>query len=81
MLTVSEIKTFIDKDASSTKKRRAMEGRRYYEADHDIKGYRIFFIDADGKILQKATSRSVIRFSGCWWISKYSTCFPAKTAL
>lgn len=62
MLTVSEIKTFIDKDASSTKKRRAMEGRRYYEADHDIKGYRIFFIDADGK-LREDTTKSNIKIS------------------
>lgn len=62
MLTVSEIKTFIDKDASSTKKRRAMEGRRYYEADHDIKDYRIFFIDADGK-LREDTTKSNIKIS------------------
>lgn len=62
MLTVSEIKTFIDKDASSTKKRRAMEGRRYYEADHDIKNCRIFFIDSDGK-LQEDLTKSNIRIS------------------
>ena len=62
MLTVSEIKTFIDKDASSTKKRRAMEGRRYYEADHDIKDYRIFFIDADRK-LREDTTKSNIKIS------------------
>ena len=62
MLTVSEIKTFIDKDASSTKKRRAMEGRRYYEADHDIKDYRIFFIDADGN-LREDTTKSNIKIS------------------
>lgn len=62
MLTVSEIKTFIDKDASSTKKRRAMEGRRYYEEDHDIKDYRIFFIDADGK-LREDTTKSNIKIS------------------
>lgn len=62
MLTVSEIKTFIDKDASSTKKRLAMEGRRYYEADHDIKDYRIFFIDADGN-LREDTTKSNIKIS------------------
>lgn len=62
MLTVSEIKTFIDKDAASMKKRRAMEGRRYYEADHDIKDYRIFFIDADGK-LREDTTKSNIKIS------------------
>lgn len=62
MLTVSEIKTFIDKDAASMKKRRAMEGRRYYEADHDIKDYRIFFIDADGN-LREDTTKSNIKIS------------------
>ena len=31
------------------KKRLAGIGQRYYEADHDIKNYRIFYIDADGK--------------------------------
>ena len=49
MLTINEIKTFIDQDRASTKKRLAGIGQRYYEADHDIKNYRIFFIDAEGK--------------------------------
>ena len=49
MLTINEIKTFIDNDRSSTKKKLAGIGQRYYEADHDIKNYRIFYIDADGK--------------------------------
>lgn len=31
MLTVSEIKTFMDSDAASTKKRLAKVGLRYYE--------------------------------------------------
>ena len=50
MLTTQEIKTFIDNDAASTKKQLAKTGLRYYEADHDIKNYRIFFIDADGNL-------------------------------
>lgn len=50
MLTAQEIKTFIDNDASSDKKRFAKTGLRYYEADHDIRNYRIFFIDADGEL-------------------------------
>ena len=49
MLTINEIKTFIDQDRASTKKKLAGIGQRYYEADHDIKNYRIFFIDAEGK--------------------------------
>ena len=48
MLSLNEIKTFIDNDAASTKKKLAKEGLAYYEGDHDIKNYRVFFVDADG---------------------------------
>lgn len=68
MLTVSEIKTFMDSDAASTKKRLAKVGLKYYEGNHDINNYRIFFFDADGKprkIRPRAISESVIRFSSC----------------
>lgn len=50
MITTSEIATFIDNDSISTKKQRAKVGQRYYEADHDIKDYRIFYFDANGKL-------------------------------
>ena len=50
MLTKEEIKTFIDQDRSSTKKKLAELGQRYYEGNHDIRDFRIFFIDAEGKI-------------------------------
>ena len=50
MLSVGEIKKFIENDASSKAKQFAETGVRYYEGDHDIKEYRIFFIDAEGKI-------------------------------
>ena len=62
MLSVSEIKTFIDNDAASMKKQLAKTGLRYYEADHDIKNYRIFFIDADGQ-LQEDKQKSNIKIS------------------
>ena len=60
MLTVDEIKSFIDQDIASTKKKLAKVGQRYYEADHDIKNYRIFFIDADGN-LKEDTNKSNIK--------------------
>lgn len=50
MLTVEEIRTFIENDRASAKKRAAMVGQRYYEAEHDIKNYRIFYIDAEGEL-------------------------------
>lgn len=62
MLTPNEIKTFIDNDAKSTKKQLAKVGLRYYEADHDIKSYRIFYFDADGN-LQEDPTKSNIKIS------------------
>ena len=62
MLTINEIKTFIDNDRSSTKKKFAEVGQRYYEANHDIKNYRVFFFDAEGK-LQEDKTKSNIKIS------------------
>ena len=62
MLTISEIKTFIDNDRSSTKKKLAETGLRYYEADHDIRNYRVFFFGADGQ-LQEDKTKSNIKIS------------------
>lgn len=62
MLTANEIKTFIDNDAASDKKRFARTGVRYYEADHDIRQYRVFFFDADG-VLKEDKTKSNIKIS------------------
>ncbi len=61
MLTVDEIKRFIEEDGLSEKKRMAMVGQRYYEADHDILQYRMFYYNADGILVEdKARSNSRI---------------------
>lgn len=60
MLTIQEIQTFLDQDAASTKKQLARVGQRYYDGDHDIRNYRVFFIDGEGK-LQEDTYRSNIK--------------------
>ena len=52
MLTVEEIKSFIDNDKTSEKKRFARKGQRYYGGDHDIKGYRLFYYNEDGKLIE-----------------------------
>jgi SPP1 family phage portal protein len=52
----------MDSDAASNKKRLAKVGLRYYEGNHDINNYRIFFFDADGK-LQEDKTKSNIRIS------------------
>ena len=62
MLSPADIKTFIDRDKASTKKKLASEGQRYYEADHDIKNYRIFFVNANGE-LEEEKNRSNIKIS------------------
>lgn len=55
MLTTDEIKQFIDEDIASNKKRFAKIGQAYYDGDHDIKGYRLFYYNADGKLVEDKT--------------------------
>lgn len=62
MLTPGEIKALIDKDAASEKKQQAKKGLQYYECGHDIKEYRIFFVNADGQ-LQEDKTKSNIKIS------------------
>lgn len=52
MLSEAEIKKFIEEDITSDKKKRAAEGQRYYEAEHDILNCRMFYYDADGKLTE-----------------------------
>lgn len=59
MLTVQDIKTYIEQDAASTKKQLARTGLRYYEADHDIRQYRIFFVDPDGNMQEDKTKSNI----------------------
>ena len=60
MLTVSEIKRFIDDDAASEKKRLAAVGQRYYDAEHDILKCRFFYYNTDGDLVED-TARSNIK--------------------
>ena len=60
MLSVSEIKAHIDRDRISAKKKEARVGERYYNGDNDIKQYRIFYIDKDGRP-QEDKNRSNIK--------------------
>ena len=62
MLLTSEIKRFIEEDITSEKKRLARIGQRYYEGDHDILTYRLFYFNADGK-LQEDKFRSNVKIS------------------
>lgn len=62
MLTIQEIQNLIEEDVSSEKKRLARVGERYYNGEHDILNYQIYYYDADGK-LQLDKFKSNIRIS------------------
>lgn len=62
MLSVAEIKRFIDEDISSVKKKRALQGQKYYNAEHDIMNYKLFYYDEDGNLVED-TTRSNIKIS------------------
>ena len=62
MLTENEIKRFIEDDTVSDRKRMARIGQQYYEAEHDILNYRLFYYNADGILVEDKT-RSNIKIS------------------
>lgn len=62
MLSVEEIKTFINKDQASEEKQQAQTGVQYYNCHHDIEKKRIFFMNADG-ILQEDKTKANTRIS------------------
>lgn len=62
MLTPGEIRAFIEQDSASEKKRLARQGVDYYEARHDIRNKRIFFVNAEGE-LQEDKLKSNFRIS------------------
>jgi SPP1 family phage portal protein len=52
MLTAQEIKQFIDEDKASFQKRQAKIGLDYYESNHDIKEYKIYYYNKDGVLVE-----------------------------
>ena len=62
MLKIEEIKTLIQNDKTSERKRLARIGDNYYNGIHDIRNYRIFYYDGDGN-LQEDKNRSNIKIS------------------
>lgn len=62
MLKEAEIIQFIQEDQSSKKKRDALVGQKYYEGDHDIRNYKLYYYNADGKLTEDK-SRSNIKIS------------------
>ena len=62
MLDVMEIKRFIDEDRCSSKKQYARKGLRYYEGDHDIRDYKVYYFD-DNSLLREDETKSNIKIS------------------
>lgn len=58
-LSVSEIKKFISDDIGSEKKRKAAVGERYYNGEHDILKSRLFYFNADGKLVEDTTRANI----------------------
>lgn len=59
MLSIDEIRRFITEDISSDKKKFARKGQAYYDGDHDIKEYRLFYYNADGNLVEDTTRSNV----------------------
>lgn len=59
MLTLEEIGRFMADDESSERKRLAKVGHRYYEGDHDIKSYKLYCYNADGKLVEDTTRTNI----------------------
>ena len=62
MLKESEILQFMQEDATSEKKQFARVGQRYYDGEHDIKNYKLYYYDADGNLVEDEI-RSNIKIS------------------
>ena len=62
LLSIEEIKFFIDEDATSDRKTYARVGQRYYDGEHDILNYKLFYYNADGDLTEDKT-RSNIKIS------------------
>lgn len=62
MLSVGEIKRIIDNDKASNKKKYASIGQRYYDGEHDILDYKLYYFNADGNLVEDKT-RSNIKIS------------------
>lgn len=59
MLSEAEILQFINEDKVSSKKSLAKLGQKYYEAEHDILQYRLFYYNADGKLVEDTTRSNI----------------------
>ena len=62
MLSIEEIDRLIKIDKNSKEKRKARVGQRYYDAEHDILSYRMFYYNSENELIED-TTRSNIKIS------------------
>ena len=59
MLTESEIHHLIQEDLTSSRKKNASIGHRYYEGRHDILDYKLYYYNADGNLIEDTTRSNI----------------------
>ncbi len=59
MLAITEIKQFIDEDRVSKRKKQARIGLKYYESEHDIKDYKVYYYDGDGNLQEDKNKANI----------------------
>lgn len=59
MLTTDEIKLYLDEDAASEFKKQAEEGQRYYDGQHDILDYKLFYWNTDDELVEDKARSNV----------------------
>ena len=61
MIKVEDIQRIIIEDKCSDKKKMARKGQEYYDGDHDIKDYRLFYYtDEDRKSTRLNSSHLIV---------------------
>ena len=59
MLKTDEISRLIQEDSSSTRKRSAKIGHQYYEGQHDILNYKLYYFNSNGELVEDKTRSNI----------------------
>ena len=84
MLNLEEIQQLMEEDRISDKKNLPVKGRTIMKAIMIIKGYRLFYYNADGNLVEDKTRSNVklpMPFLPNWLIKLFNICCPARTDL
>lgn len=61
-LSTDLVMMFINQDVNSDKKKKAKIGERYYDGEHDIRDYKVYYVNDDNELVED-TDRSNIKIS------------------